>query len=306
MQDGVFKEIENLVTEARNPASEEIDSKTTEEILRIINTEDQKIPGIVEQEIPYIAKAVDLLVETFKNNGRLFYIGAGTSGRLGVLDAAECPPTFGTSPEMVQGIIAGGEKALISAQEGSEDKHEQGQKDLLARGFTENDVLCGIAASYRTPYVLGALEKAHEMGAKTLFVTCNPRERITFPVDIAICVVVGPEVVMGSTRMKAGTATKLVLNMLTTASMIRMGKVFGNMMVDLMMTSRKLEERSKRTVMMVTGVDYETAVTVLAKAKGHVKTALVMILADVDAETARQRLVQSNGFVRKALEITSV
>ncbi|MCB0286150.1 MAG: N-acetylmuramic acid 6-phosphate etherase, partial [Calditrichaeota bacterium] len=182
MQDGVFKQIENLVTEARNPASEEIDSKTTEEILRIINTEDQKIPGIVEQEIPYIAKAVDLLVDTFKNNGRLFYIGAGTSGRLGVLDAAECPPTFGTSPEMVQGIIAGGEKALTSAQEGSEDKHDQGQKDLLARGFTKNDVLCGIAASYRTPYVLGALEKAHEMGAKTIFVTCNPRERITFPV----------------------------------------------------------------------------------------------------------------------------
>jgi N-acetylmuramic acid 6-phosphate etherase len=302
MQDNVFEQIESLITEAQNPASAEIDMKSTREILEIINDEDQKVPGIVRKEIPYIAQAVDLLVETFKKGGRLFYIGAGTSGRLGVLDAAECPPTYGTPPEMVQGIIAGGEKALVSAQEGSEDQRDQGIKDLLDRGFTKNDVLCGIAASFRTPYVLGALEKAREMGAKTIFVTCNPREKITVPVDIAICPVVGPEVVMGSTRMKAGTATKLVLNMLTTASMIRMGKVFGNMMVDLMMTSRKLEERSKRTVMIVTGVDYATAEKVLKEANGHVKTALVMILANVSAKEAQERLKKADGFVRLALQ----
>lgn len=302
MQDSVFDEIKDLVTEARNPASEQIDNKSTMEILKIINQEDQKVPQVVQGEIPYIAQAVDLLVEVFKKGGRLFYIGAGTSGRLGVLDAAECPPTFGTDPEMVQGIIAGGEKALVRAQEGLEDRAELGAKDLLQRGVTKNDVVCGVAASYRTPYVLGAIRKAREIGAKTIYVTCNPRSEIKVEVDIAICPVVGPEVVMGSTRMKAGTATKLVLNMLTTASMIRLGKVYGNMMVDLMMTSRKLEERSKRVVMMVTGVDYDQAAAVLKEAKGHVKTALVMILAGISAEEAKKRLQESDGFVRKAIE----
>ncbi len=301
MQDGVFNEIKDLITEARNPASENIDDKSTEEILKIINREDHTIPGIVEKEIPYITMAVDMLVEVFKNGGRLFYIGAGTSGRLGVLDAAECPPTFGTDPEMIQGIIAGGEIALVTAQEGSEDQQDQGAKDLLNRGFNKNDILCGVAASYRTPYVLGAIEKARKIGAKTIFVTCNPRSEIKVEVDIAICPVVGPEVVMGSTRMKAGTATKLVLNMLTTTSMIRLGKVYGNMMVDLMMTSRKLEERSKRTVMMITGVDYQEAARVLNLSGGHVKTALVMIMANVDAEEARKRLAANDGFVRKAI-----
>ncbi len=301
MQDSVFNEIKDLVTEARNPASEKIDDKSTIDILKIINQEDQKVPKVVEGEIPYIAQAVDLLVGIFKKGGRLFYVGAGTSGRLGVLDAAECPPTFGTDPEMVQGIIAGGEKALVRAQEGLEDRAELGAKDLLQRGVTKNDVVCGVAASYRTPYVLGAIRKAREIGAKTIYVTCNPRSEIKVEVDIAICPVVGPEVVMGSTRMKAGTATKLVLNMLTTASMIRLGKVYGNMMVDLMMTSRKLEERSKRVVMMVTGVDYERAAAVLKEAKGHVKTALVMILAGISAEEAKKRLQESDGFVRKAI-----
>jgi N-acetylmuramic acid 6-phosphate etherase len=304
MQDGVFDEIKNLITEARNPASENIDSKSTKEILRIINKEDQTISAIVKKEIPYIVKAVDILVNTFKNGGRLFYIGAGTSGRLGVLDAAECPPTFGTNPEMVQGIIAGGEKALVRSQEGSEDQAERGATDLMDRGFTKNDVACGIAASYRTPYVLNAMKKARGIGAKTIYVTCNPRNEIKVDVDVAICPVVGPEVVMGSTRMKAGTATKLVLNMLTTTAMIRLGKVFGNMMVDLQMTSRKLEERSKRTVMMVTGVDYEEASRVLKKCGGHVKTALVVILANVDPREARKRLEASDGFVRKAIDIS--
>ncbi len=302
MKDNVFDEIKNLITEARNPVSEDIDSKSTEEILRIINREDQTIPAIVGKEIPYIARAVEMVVERFKKGGRLFYIGAGTSGRLGVLDAAECPPTFGTDPEMVQGIIAGGEAALVRAQEGSEDEAQQGAIDLMARGFTKNDVACGIAASYRTPYVLNAVKKAREIGAKTIYVTCNPRSEIKVDVDVAICPVVGPEVIMGSTRMKAGTATKLVLNMLTTTSMIRLGKVYGNMMVDLQMNSRKLEERSKRTVMMVTGVDYETASQVLQECGGHVKTALVMILANVDVREAKQRLEASDGFVRGAIQ----
>ncbi len=301
MSDDVFNEIKDLITEARNPASEEIDVKTTEEILRIINNEDKKVPFVVETEIPYISQAVEILVAAFKNGGRLFYIGAGTSGRLGVLDAAECPPTFGTQPEMIQGIIAGGAEALVRAQEGSEDRGEDGVRDILARGFNEKDVLCGIAASRRTPYVLAALKKARELGAKTIFVTCNPRSELNLEVDVAICPVVGPEVVMGSTRMKAGAATKLVLNMLTTAAMIRLGKVYGNMMVDLQMNSRKLEERSKRTVMMVTGVDYKHAENVLRKAQGHVKAALVMILAGVDADEARRRLQVSDGFVRRAI-----
>ncbi len=301
MIDNVFDELKDLVTEARNPDSENIDCKSTDEILRIINTEDNKIPDIIEKEIPFIVQAVDILVNAFKSGGRLFYIGAGTSGRLGVLDASECPPTYGTDPEMVQGIIAGGEKALVNSQEGSEDQAHQGSEDLIKRGFTNNDVACGIATSVRTPYVIAAIQKAREIGGKTIFVTCNPRSELKLPVDVAICPVVGPEVVMGSTRMKAGTATKLVLNMLTTTSMIRMGKVYGNMMVDLMMTSRKLEERSKRTLMMVTGVDYKEAADVLTKAGGHVKTAIVMILADITADEARKRLKDSDGFVSAVL-----
>jgi len=301
MKNTLFEELEGLVTEARNPATSDIDSKSTEEILRLINQEDKKVPFIVEKEIPYIAQAVDIIVEAFKNGGRLFYIGAGTSGRLGVLDAAECPPTFGTPPEMVQGVIAGGYEALVRAQEGAEDQGEQGAKDLQARGFNKKDVACGIAASRRTPYVIGAIRWARQIGAKTIYIACNPRSELKLPVDVAICPVVGPEVIMGSTRMKAGTAQKLILNMLTTTAMIRLGKVYGNLMVDLQMTSRKLEERSKRIVMMVTGVDYKTAEKVLRQAGGHVKTALVMILAQVDAHQARERLERSGGFVREAV-----
>lgn len=301
MKDTIFEEIKNLITESRNPLSEDIDSKSTEEILQIINTEDKKVPVIVENEIPYIVQAVEILVDAFKKGGRLFYVGAGTSGRLGVLDAAECPPTYGTEPEMIQGIIAGGYEAIVRAQEGSEDQEELAILDLVERGFNKKDVACGIAASRRTPYVVAAIKKARQIGGKTLYVTCNPRSELNIEVDVAICPVVGPEVVMGSTRMKAGTATKLVLNMLTTAAMIKMGKVFGNMMVDLQMTSRKLEERSKRTVMMVTGVSYENASRVLQKAGGHVKTALVMILAKVDANEAKRRLTESDGVVRSAV-----
>ncbi|MBL7075277.1 N-acetylmuramic acid 6-phosphate etherase [candidate division KSB1 bacterium] len=298
----IFDEIKDLITEKRNPATMGIDSKSTEEILTLINSEDQRIPEIVRSEIPYIASAVELVVATFKRGGRLFYVGAGTSGRLGVLDASECPPTFGTDPEMVQGMIAGGYGALVRAVEGAEDKREDGGKDLTEQGFTKDDILVGIAASRRTPYVIGAVEKARELGAMTIYLTTTPREEMNIPVDVAICPVVGPEVVMGSTRMKSGTAQKLILNMITTTAMIRLGKVYENMMVDLKMTSQKLKERSKRTVMIVTGADYDEAERVLKLAHGHVKTALVMILAGVDREEALRRLVKSGGFVRKAIE----
>ncbi|MFQ5675672.1 MAG: N-acetylmuramic acid 6-phosphate etherase [bacterium] len=303
MEEKVFVELRDLVTESINPASEGIDKKSTEEILRIINSEDRLVPDAVADEIPYIARAVELLVAIFQRGGRLFYIGAGTSGRLGILDAAECPPTFGTDPKMIQGIIAGGRGALVHAREGSEDCQDAGRQDLMKAGFTSGDVACGIAASRRTPYVVAAIDKAREIGGKTIYVTCNPRAKLDLEVDVAICPVVGPEVLMGSTRMKAGTATKLVLNMLTTTAMIRLGKVYGNMMVDLQMNSKKLQERAKKTVMTITGVDYAEATRILKQADGHVKTALVMILAGVEVEGARRRLSLSDGFVHRAIAL---
>ena len=302
MEENLFEELKNLITEKANPKTKDIDSKSIEKILHLINSEDKNVPFAVEKEIPYVKQAVEIIVQAFKNGGRLIYIGAGTSGRLGVLDASECPPTFGTDPEMIQGIIAGGYVALVRAQEGAEDEKEQGGIDLMNLKFKATDIACGIAASRRTPYVVGAIEKAKEIGAKTIYITCTPRQEMDVNVDVAICPVVGPEVIMGSTRMKAGTAQKLVLNMLTTTAMIRAGKVYGNMMVDLQMNSKKLEERSRRTVMMVTGIDYNTAVKVLDEAKGHVKTALVMILKGVDRDEALRRLNLSDGFVRGAIE----
>jgi len=301
MSQVVFEEIKDLITEARNPRTIDIDQKSTVEILQLINDEDQSVAGAVAQEISHIAEAVDLIVAAIKAGGRLFYVGAGTSGRLGVLDASECPSTFGTEPDLVQGIIAGGYKALLRSQEGAEDIADNGAQDLIDHGFSASDVLCGIAASQRTPYVLGAIAKAKDLGAKVIFVFCNPLERLPVEVDVAICPIVGPEVIMGSTRMKAGTATKLVLNMLTTAVMIQLGKVYQNLMVDLKMTSEKLEERSKRIVMLATGVGYNLAEATLNLANGHVKTALVMILAGVDVEKARERLRLGNGFVRNAI-----
>jgi N-acetylmuramic acid 6-phosphate etherase len=301
MSKTIFNEIKKLVTEQRNPATMDIDTKSALEIVRLINAQDHKIAPVVKEELPYVARAVEIIVEAFKKGGRLIYIGAGTSGRLGVLDASECPPTFGVPPEMVQGIIAGGYGALVRAVEGAEDLAEDAARDLAEREVTDKDVICGLAASRRTPYVVAAVKRAHQIGARTLYITCTPRSEINFPVDVAICPVVGPEVVMGSTRMKSATAQKMVLNMLTTAAMIRLGKVYGNMMVDLQMTSKKLQERSKWVVMMVTGVDYEKAAQVLAEARGHVKTAIVMILAKMDAHEARERLQASDGFVRGAI-----
>ena len=300
----IFEEISKLTTEQRNPRSMEIDAKSTMEILQIINEEDKIVPFAVEKELPYIEKAVDTIVHALKNGGRLLYFGAGTSGRLGVVDASECPPTFGTPFGMIEGFIAGGKEAMFRAQEGAEDYEENGAKDVMKASVTSKDVVCGIAASRRTPYVVGAVKKAKELGAKTLYITTNPRKDFDIKeVDIAICPYIGPEVVMGSTRMKSGTAQKLVLNMLTTASMIRMGKVYENMMIDLQMTNKKLVERSKKIVMTITGLSYEDATTYLEKAKGHVKTALVMIKAKVDYDDAQRRLEIADGFVRKAIEL---
>ncbi len=298
----LFTEIQRLATEQRNPRSMSIDVASVREILDIINTEDHKVPIAVRGEIPYIVEAVDIIVASFRSGGRLFYIGAGTSGRLGILDASECPPTFGTPADLVQGLIAGGQKAVFRSQEGAEDVEEHGARDLMEVGLQARDVVCGIAASRRTPYVVGGVKYARSIGCKTIFITCNPRSEFDLNVDVAICPVVGPEVVMGSTRMKSGTAQKLVLNMLTTASMIRLGKVYQNMMVDLQMSNKKLVERSRRTVMTVTGLSYHDAMQLLERADGHVKTALVMELAGVQREEALRRLETADGFVRKAIE----
>ena len=298
----LFEEISSLSTEQRNANSMNIDYESISGILKIINNEDKTVAYAVEKELSYIEKAVEIIVTALKNGGRLLYFGAGTSGRLGVVDASECPPTFGTPFGLIEGFIAGGKEAMFRAQEGAEDKEENGANDVISAKVKSKDVVCGIAASRRTPYVVGAIKKASELGAKTLYITCTPRKSFNLNnVDVAICVDVGPEVIMGSTRMKSGTAQKLVLNMLTTASMIRLGKVYENMMIDLQRTNKKLIERSKRIVMTITGVSYEDAEEYLTKSKGHVKTALVMILAKVDYNEAQIRLKKTDGFVRKAI-----
>jgi N-acetylmuramic acid 6-phosphate etherase len=262
------------VTEQANPASAHIDTLATAEVLRVMNAEDRKAAESVTPEIANIARAVDAIVEAFGKNGRLFYIGAGTSGRLGVLDAAECPPTFNVSADRVQGIIAGGEAALARATEATEDDPAMGARDLRARGFREKDVLCGIAASGRTPYVLGAIDEANRMGALTIGVSCTPDSDLSRRVKIAIEPTPGPEVIAGSTRLKAGTATKLVLNMLTTGSFIRMGYVRGNLMVNVQPKNAKLLERAKRIIGEVTGISYDEAGRRLAEAGGDVRAAI--------------------------------
>jgi N-acetylmuramic acid 6-phosphate etherase len=298
----LFDEIKSLATEQRNPKSMNLDRLTIEETLDLINSEDHLVPEAVRHEIPYIAEAVRIVKAAFQSGGRLFYVGAGTSGRLGIVDASECPPTFGTDPELVQGLIAGGRDAVFQAQEGAEDLKENGVDALREAGIRPNDVVCGIAASRRTPFVIGAVEYAREIGCKTLFITCTPRRMLNVEVDVAICPEVGPEVLMGSTRMKAGTAQKLVLNMITTTSLVQLGKTYENMMIDLQMTNKKLVERSRRIVMIVTGLSYGDAKAALNRADHHVKTALVTILADVDVPEARKLLKQANGFVRDAIQ----
>ncbi len=302
----VFRELATLLTEQNNPATWDIDLASTEEILRLINAEDHKVAPAVAREIPAIACAVDRIVEAFRQGGRLIYVGAGTSGRLGVLDAAECPPTFGTPPDMVQAIIAGGDAAVFRAQEGAEDRRHDGAAAIAARNVDSRDVVCGIAASARTPFVIGALAEAHRRGATTVLVTTNPRRRvrrmeIARYTDILICPEVGPEVIAGSTRMKSGTAQKLVLNMLTTAAMIRLGKTYHNIMVDLQPTSEKLRERAKRILMLLAEVDYTTAERTLQEAAWNTKVALLMLLGQLSAEEARTLLERHAGRIREAL-----
>jgi len=289
------------VTEGRNPATMDLDLRPVDEILALINAEDRKVAGAVAVEIPNIARAVDLIVESLRSGGRLLYVGAGTSGRLGVLDAAECPPTFGTDPEQVQGVIAGGYGALVRAVEGAEDDAESGAAALRERGISAGDVVVGIAACRRTPFVAHALRYAREMGARTVYVTANPPKGLPVEVDVAICPVVGPEVIMGSTRMKAGTAQKMVLNMLTTAAAVRLGKVHENLMVDLSATSEKLRERSKRILMIAEGISYDEAAALLDRAGGSVKLALVMHRTGLDLDHARVRLAEAGGWVRRAI-----
>jgi len=290
-----------LATEQRNPRSKEIDHYSTLDILKLINNEDKLVAFAVERELGYIAEAVELIVHAFKNGGRLVYVGAGTSGRLGILDAAECPPTFGTDPKMVVGLMAGGEPAVFRSQEGAEDNEAQALRDIENLNINKKDVVCGIAASRRTPYVVAAIERARERGAMTIYITTNPRREFDLQVDVAICPEVGAEVIMGSTRMKSGTAQKLVLNMLTTTAMIKMGKVYENMMVDLQLTNEKLTERAKRIIMIATGIEYRVAESLLNAASGHVKTAIVMAKTGLSADEAEVRLREANGFVRPAI-----
>ncbi|HBV91615.1 N-acetylmuramic acid 6-phosphate etherase [Pantoea sp. B550] len=295
-------DLSQMITEGRNPASQNIDELSTEAMLRVINDEDKKVALAVEAIVPQIATAVDAICTAFKAGGRLIYCGAGTSGRLGILDASECPPTFGTPREQVIGLIAGGHTAILQAVENAEDNREQGAQDLKDIHFSRHDVLVGIAASGRTPYVLGALAYANELGATTVSLTCNPGSAMSQVAAIALTPVVGPEVVTGSSRMKAGTAQKLVLNMLTTGSMIRSGKVYGNLMVDVEATNQKLVQRQVNIVMQATDCDDATASAALTACGGHCKTAILMVLADLAADEAKALLSQHQGFIRQALQ----
>lgn len=294
-------DLSNLVTESRNHHSENIDTLSTLDMLKVINNEDKKVPLAVEKVLPEIAQLVDKVAIAFSQGGRLIYCGAGTSGRLGILDASECPPTYGTPHEMVIGLIAGGHKAILQAVENAEDNIQLGEQDLHQLNFNEQDVLVGIAASGRTPYVIGALKYAKSLGATTGAISCNPESPIAQIADIAITPIVGAEVVTGSSRMKAGTAQKLILNMITTAAMIKIGKVFGNLMVDVEATNAKLVERQVRIVMQATECERSIAEEALSQCQRHCKTAILMILAGVDALQAAQMLNQNKGFIRKAL-----
>ncbi|OCG34701.1 N-acetylmuramic acid 6-phosphate etherase [Gilliamella sp. Gris1-4] len=290
-----------MLTESRNPNSEKIDNCSTLEMLQIINNEDKKVALAIEKELPNIAKAVDVISLAFSNQGRLIYIGAGTSGRLGILDASECPPTYGTSPEQVIGLIAGGKTAIFKAVENAEDNPELAITDLKNINFSSNDVLVGIAASGRTPYVIGAMQYAKSIGATVISLCCNPLAPMINLANISITPIVGAEVITGSSRMKAGTAQKLVLNMLTTASMIKIGKVYSNLMVDVQATNAKLVERQISIVMQATDCTREKAITALTESNKHCKTAILMILSGLNAEQARVRLKKENGFIRQTL-----
>lgn len=298
----LFNQLEKLLTEQRNPASKEIDLADSLTIVKIINDEDKKVAECVQSRLPEIAASIDDIVEGLKTGGRLLYFGAGTSGRLGVLDAAECPPTFGTDPETVKGYIAGGDKAMFVAQEGAEDHEKFGVQEIERIGVTDKDIVVGLAASGRTPYVHGAVKKAQEIGCTTIFITTVSKDQVDIDADHMIDIPVGPEVIMGSTRMKSATAQKMVLNMLSTGAMIRLGKIYQNVMVDLQLTNKKLEERAKRIVMMLANLTYDEAANTLERADHHVKTALLMALTNLTREEAVQKLNENDGFIRKALK----
>jgi N-acetylmuramic acid 6-phosphate etherase len=291
-----------MTTETRNPNTMNLDEMSSLEIITVMNEEDANVPKAIKNVLPKIAQAVDWVKEAFLSGGRLIYMGAGTSGRLGVLDASECPPTFGVSPDMVVGIIAGGDTALRNAAEGAEDDYAQGQKDLMDIGLKENDVVVGIAASGRTPYVIGGLDYAKSIGSHRISVVCNLNSEMAAASELAIEVIPGPEVLTGSTRLKAGTAQKLVLNMISTAAMVGIGKAYENLMVDVVPSNKKLDVRAEKIVMEATGVNKDEARKYIDEASGNVKTAIVMILAGYSFEEASKKLKECNGHVRIAIK----
>ena len=302
MAENLLQTLSTLITEQRNPNSMHVDSLSALEIVQLMNEEDKQVPLAIEKCLPQIAQAVECIVAAFQQGGRLVYIGAGTSGRLGVLDASECPPTFGVSPEMVKGIIAGGERALRHPIEGAEDSKEQAVIDLQTIQFSSKDVLVGIAASGRTPYVIGALEYAKSLGSVTVSIASNPNSAMANIVDIAIDTVVGPEVLTGSSRLKSGTAQKLVLNMLTTASMILMGKCYQNLMVDVQASNEKLKARAIRIVTQATDCDKALAEETLKQADQNAKLAIMMILSGLDRAQAEALLEKHHGKLQLALK----
>lgn len=291
-----------LTTESRNENTMNIDKVSTFEMVKLINNEDKKVAEAIEKELPKVAEAIDGIVERMHKGGRLIYIGAGTSGRLGILDASECPPTYGVSEELVKGLIAGGTEAIFRAKEGAEDSKELAVEDLKAINITENDTVVGLAASGRTPYVIGGLEYANSIGVLTVSITCNADSEVSKTSKISIAPVVGAEVVTGSTRLKSGTAQKLVLNMLSTGTMIKLGKVFGNLMVDVKATNEKLVERAKRIVVQATGVTTDEAATMLDKTDFDVKLAIFMILSGLEINEAKAKLEKNKGYIAKALQ----
>jgi len=299
--DTLHAQLQQLVSEGRNPRTTDIDLMSSLEIVSAMNAEDRSVAEAVGKTLPEVARAVDSIVSAFNAGGRLIYIGAGTSGRLGVLDASECPPTFGVPPEMVVGLIAGGREAVVSAVEGAEDRTEAGAADLEGIALTSTDVVVGIAVSGRTPYVVGALDYAKSLGAPTVALTCNPDSPIAQMADISIAPVVGPEVITGSTRLKSGTAQKLVLNMLSTASMVRIGKTYGNLMVDMVASNGKLVARAARIVVEATGCTLPEAEAALARAGNHSKLAILMVLTGLEPDAARRKLEEAGGVLRRAI-----
>ena len=293
----------SIATEQRNHKSEHIDDMSSLEIALLMNDEDQKVAPAVRKAINEIAKSIDVISDRLRHGGRLFYAGAGTSGRLGILDASECPPTFGTDPELVQGLIAGGHEAVFRAKEGAEDSESLGAEDLASHSFSKRDVLVGLAASGRTPYVIGCMRHAQEKGGAAIAVSCSPSSPIGLIADIDITVLPGPEIITGSTRLKAGTAEKMVLNMLSTGTMIRLGKTYGNLMVDVRATNDKLKARSLRIVMEATGCTRNEAVSALKKSSGSARLAIFMLLSNLSADMAGKRLDEAGGRIADALKM---